>query len=92
MTSDRCATCGSLTGHEPIGAAECALTAAHRADLASIVAPDDRTFRVQVLDLYAHLRGVFPSSDAHRATRYVLELGWRPKLLASSDDDEGVGS
>lgn len=78
MSTDKCGSCGNLSGHgTAIGSAECALLAAHRADLAEL-APTDRPLQVQVLDLYAHLRGVFPAPDAHRATRYVLELGWRP--------------
>jgi hypothetical protein len=78
MSADRCPHCHDLNGHSPIGVAECALTAAHRAELEGLVAPTDRPLRVHVLDLYAHLRGVFPAPDAYRATRYVLELGWRP--------------
>jgi hypothetical protein len=78
MGTDRCSTCGNLSGHDPIGAAECALLAAHRAVLGGLVAADDRPLRRELLDLYAHLRGVFPAPDAYRATRYVLELGWRP--------------
>lgn len=79
MTGEkRCADCGNLSGHEPIEAAECALLAAHRATLGGLVAPNDPKLRVELFDLYAHLRGVFPAPDAYRATRYVLELGWRP--------------
>jgi hypothetical protein len=85
MSADkRCAVCGNLNGHGPIGSAECALSAAHRADLGGLVAPNDSPLRVQVLDLYAHLRGVFPAPDAYQATRYVLELGWRPGLRSDA--------
>lgn len=79
MSSDNCSHCGNIGGHgTAIASAECALSAAHRADLVGLVAPTDRPLRVQVLDLYAHLRGVYPAADAYQATRYVLELGWRP--------------
>lgn len=78
MSTDRCSICGNLSGHEPVEAAECALLAAHRSALSGLVDPDETPLRVEVLDLYAHLRGVFPAPDAYRATRYVLELGWRP--------------
>lgn len=67
-----------MNGHGPVESAECALAAAHRDSLTGLVAPADRPLRVEVLDLYAHLRGVFPAPDAYRAVRYVLELGWRP--------------
>ena len=85
---DRCPHCGDLNGHGPIRAAECALTAAHRADLAGLAAPKDRQLQTATLDLYAHMRGVFPAPDAYRATRYVLELGWRPWVRSDEPKDE----
>lgn len=76
--SVRCVHCGALDPHEPVTAAECALLAAHRDALAGLVDPADRRLRTELLDLYAHLRGLFPSEQAYGASRYVLELGWRP--------------
>lgn len=89
MADKKCSRCGNLAGHGPITDAECALLAAHRADLAEL-APNDRPLQVDILDLYAHLRGVFSAPDAHRATRYVLELGWRPWVRP--DQREAVSS
>jgi len=89
MSDDRCRTCGNLSGgHGPIAAAECALLAAHRAELVGLVAPDDRPLRVALLDLYAHLRGVYPAPDAYRTARYVLELGWRPWVRSDAEPNQ----
>lgn len=76
MQRDNCPTCGNISGHGSLDGAVCAYRAATTAEVRRL-ADELGAKPVDAADLLAHLRGMHSDSDAYRAARTVIELGWR---------------
>lgn len=80
-----CPTCKDRTGHTPMGEAQCRLRSEAVADLDRYARTLDKPpTSPKVADIFAHLRNIYgDSTEAHRAARVVLDLGWRPSFEES---------
>lgn len=80
MPDRGCDRCGDRAGHpDPIADAACAYRHATTAAIRD-QATDLDVDPTAATDLLAHLRSTFRDPEAYAATRYVLDLGWRPVI------------